>query len=493
MARILIIDDDEAVATALQHVLVSEGNRVEVATTAERGLILAQHQDFEVVITDLHWQSAGSKRLDSTKGIQLVEQLHKIRPQVPIVLITAYPTTDTTILAIKRGAYEYVTKPTNEKEVEEFLATVRRAAASYQRVLSPVEVGAEATSEKDAIIGKSRLMQNVYKEIGRVANKPVTVLVRGETGTGKELVARAIVQYSDRANLPFVVVNCAAIPETLLESELFGHEPGAFTDAKSRRIGRFEQANRGTIFLDEIGDMSMSTQAKLLRVLQERTIQRLGGSDTIEVDVRVLAATHRNLELAIQEKEFRSDLYYRLNDAVIALPPLRERREDIPDLVKYFMRRYGPQLGAVSTSIPDDAVEYLQQQPWLGNVRELQNVIRKALILAGQYPVNLDIIHKALSQTNMPRPVTEQTLSTYVAELLTSAERGETESVETVLTQIVERELYGQAIRLARGDQSKAARWLGVSRPTMREKLMRYGLHPTQALVDAAAADKHHG
>jgi DNA-binding NtrC family response regulator len=235
----------------------------------------------------------------------------------------------------------------------------------------------------------------------------------------------------------------------------------------------------------------MSTQAKLLRVLQERTIQRLGGSETIEVDVRVIAATHRNLELAIQEKDFRSDLYYRLNDAVITLPPLRERREDIPDLAKYFMRRYGPQLGAVSVSLPDDATEYLQQQPWPGNVRELQNVVRKALILAGQYPVTLDIVHKALSQTNMPRPVTDQTLSTYVSELLASAERGEIENVEMVLMQVVERELYGNAIRLARGDQSKAARWLGVSRPTMRDKLIRYGLHPTQH-ADGNPAEKAH-
>ena len=491
MARILIIDDDASVATALQHVLTTEGNRVDIATTAETGLNLAQSEDFEVVITDLHWQGPGTKGLDSSRGISLIEHLHKAKPQVPIVLITAYPTTDTTILAIKRGAYEYVTKPTNDKEGEEFLATVRREAASYQRAATPVEMGAEASSAKDAIVGKSRLMQNVYKEIGRVANKPVTVLVRGETGTGKELVARAIMQYSDRANQAFVVVNCAAIPETLLESELFGHEPGAFTDAKSRRVGRFEQANRGTIFLDEIGDMSMSTQAKLLRVLQERTLQRLGGSETMEVDVRVIAATHRNLELAIQEKEFRSDLYYRLNDAVITLPPLRERREDIPDLVNYFMRRYGPQLGAVSGSVPDDAVNYLQQQPWLGNIRELQNVVRKALILAGQYPVTLDIVHKALSQTNMPRPVTDQTLGAYVSELLNSAERNEIENAETMLMQVVERELYGQAIRLAKGDQSKAARWLGVSRPTMREKLIRYGLHPTQSTGDTTIIEKH--
>ncbi|MCI0745765.1 MAG: sigma-54 dependent transcriptional regulator [Verrucomicrobia subdivision 3 bacterium] len=483
MARILIIDDDPAVATGLRVVLISEGYEVEIATTVEEGLALAQAEEFEVVVTDLHWDAPGSRPLDAGTGIKLIEDLHRTKPQVPIVLITARPTTDTTIGAIKAGAFEYVTKPsTNEKEMEEFLAAVRKAAESYRRGVETVHMGKEINSwSEDAIVGRSRVMQDVYKEIGRVAAKPVTVLIRGETGTGKELVARAIKQHSDRAAQPFVVVNCAAIPETLLESELFGHEPGAFTDAKVRRIGRFEQAEGGTIFLDEIGDMSLSTQVKLLRVLQEKSIQRLGGVEPIPVDVRVLAATHRILEAAIQEKQFRSDLYYRLNDAVIMLPPLRDRREDIPDLVDYFMRRYGPQLGAVSTTMPEDAIPLLQEQAWPGNVRELRNVVRKALILARKFPVTKEIVAEVLKQTTMARPTVDQSLSSLVAEVMERAERGETHRAEGDLMDVVERELYSQAIRLARNDQSKAARWLGVSRPTMRDKLIRYGLHPTQA------------
>jgi len=325
-------------------------------------------------------------------------------------------------------------------------------------------------------------MQSVYKEIGRVAAMPVTVLIRGETGTGKELVARAIHQHSGRADKPFIEVNCVAIPENLLESELFGHEAGAFTDAKVRRIGRFEQASNGTIFLDEIGDMAANTQSKLLRVLQNRTIQRVGGKEPIAVDVRVLAATHRNLELAIQDKEFRGDLYHRLNDAVIALPPLRDRREDIPELIRFFIQRYAVELGSPSPSMPtDDAVSYLQQQPWPGNVRELRNVVRKALLLAHGYPISGEIAAMAVAQTQLPKPAADQSIANYVSDLLAKARVGELENVQLLLTEAIERELYGQAIRLANGDQSKAGGWLGVSRPTMRDKLIKYGLHPSQA------------
>jgi DNA-binding NtrC family response regulator len=344
-----------------------------------------------------------------------------------------------------------------------------------------VEVG-HATYSRDAIIGSSRGMQAVYKEIGRVAAMPVTVLIRGETGTGKELVARAIHQHSNRSEKPFIEVNCVAIPENLLESELFGHEAGAFTDAKVRRIGRFEQANHGTIFLDEIGDMAANTQSKLLRVLQNRTIQRVGGKEPITVDVRVLAATHRNLETAIQEREFRGDLYHRLNDSVILLPPLRDRREDIPELIRFFIQRYAVELGSASPSMPtEEAVNYLQQQAWPGNVRELRNVVRKALLLAHGYPISQEIAASAVTQTQLPKPAADQSISNYVSDLLAKAKGGELENVQLLLTEAIERELYGQAIRLANGDQSKAGTWLGVSRPTMRDKLMKYGLHPSQA------------
>jgi DNA-binding NtrC family response regulator len=305
------------------------------------------------------------------------------------------------------------------------------------------------------------------------------VLIRGQTGTGKELVARAIYQHSPRADQPFIEVNCAAIPENLLESELFGHEAGAFTDAKVRRIGRFEQADHGTIFLDEIGDMSLNTQTKLLRVLQDKRFHRLGGKEIIEVDVRVIAATHRDLELAIKEKQFREDLYYRLNGAVIHLPLLRERREDIPELVRYFIQRHGGELGPIKPSMPTaEAIAYLQQQPWPGNVRQLSNVVRRALLAATGYPIYCDLVRQVLQQAAPPQAAADQTIAGCVAELLAKARQGEMENVHAVLIETVERQLYAQALGLADGDQTKAAGWLGVSRPTMREKLIRYGLHP---------------
>src|SRR5208337_489068 len=253
----------------------------------------------------------------------LVRQLHANQPRLPIILVTAFGTTQTAIQATKFGAYDYLLKPF---QVPDLLDLVEKAAESNRLMSEPVALGPPVAA-CDALVGTSRVMQAIYKEIGRVASKPVNVLIRGETGTGKELIARALYQHSDRAKAPFIAINCAAIPETLLESELFGHERGAFTGAENRRIGRFEQADRGTIFLDEIGDMTPGTQIKLMRVLQERSLQRLGGKETLPVDVRVLAATNRDLESAIQHKLFREDLYYRLSVIVIHLPPLRQRKE----------------------------------------------------------------------------------------------------------------------------------------------------------------------
>jgi transcriptional regulator with GAF, ATPase, and Fis domain len=339
--------------------------------------------------------------------------------------------------------------------------------------------------EPDAIIGNSTVMHTMYKQIGRLAAKSVAVLIRGETGTGKELVATALHRHSPRHTKPFIIVNCAAISEQLLESELFGHEAGAFTDAKARRIGRFELADQGSIFLDEVGDMSINLQAKLLRILQQKTFQRVGGKETITVDVRVIAATHRDLKLAILEKEFREDLYYRLNVAVIYAPPLRERREDIPSLVEYFMHRYGTELASnPEPQIQADALECLEEMSWPGNVRELENVVRRALV-SSHGIISLKDIQEAIAQdivakSAAPLPSRDQPLAAYVADLLSKVTLSEMEDAHARVTVAAERELYGQAIQLAEGDQSKAAKWLGVSRPTMREKLLRYGLHPTQ-------------
>jgi DNA-binding NtrC family response regulator len=323
-------------------------------------------------------------------------------------------------------------------------------------------------------------MQAIYKEIGRVATKPVNVLIRGETGTGKELIARALYQHSDRAKAPFVAINCAAIPETLLESELFGHERGAFTGAEARRIGRFEQANSGTIFLDEIGDMTLGTQVKLIRVLQEKCLQRVGGKKTIAVDVRVVAATHRDLETAIRQRQFREDLYYRLSVMVITLPPLRHRREDIPELVRYFLQKHGPELGNPSPSIHPEAMEFLQAQSWPGNVRELENVARKALLLAQTYTINLAHVRTALNKTSGLAGSSAKVFEEQVEELLAAARRGELTNAHSRVLEAAEREVITRAIHQARGNQAKAARWLGISRITMKAKLIQFGLHPSQ-------------
>jgi len=316
-------------------------------------------------------------------------------------------------------------------------------------------------------------MQDLFKAIGRAAATETTVLIRGETGTGKELVARALYSHSARSGQPLIVVNCAALPENLIESELFGHEPGAFTDANARRIGRFEQADRGTIFLDEIGDLGLPLQQKLLRVLQEKTIERVGGKETIPVDARVIAATHRNLEVAVQENQFRQDLYFRLNVALIQLPALRERPEDIPDLALYFLQKHGAELGSTSPIITPEAIEWLQPQPWPGNVRQLRNVVRKALLLSRGYAIGLEVAREAYAPH---RPAVDQTFAEYVKELLARARNGELDHVQDTISEMVDRELYAQAIHRAGGDQSKAARLLGVSRPTMLDKLTKIGL-----------------
>jgi nitrogen regulation protein NR(I) len=450
----------------LRRVLSEEGYEVVIETRGDTGLTRAQAEELDLVITDM--------KLPGLNGLDLVRQLHASKPRLPIILMTAHGTTETAIEATKSGAYDYLLKPF---EIPELLELAERAVASRRLMTEPVELG-EPGSARDALVGTSRVMQSIYKEIGRVASKPVNVLIRGETGTGKELIARAIYQHSDRAKAPFIAINCAAIPETLLESELFGHERGAFTGAEARRIGRFEQADHGTIFLDEIGDMTPGTQVKLLRVLQERSLQRLGGKETISVDVRVIAATHRDLEAAIKHHQFREDLYYRLSVVVIALPPLRDRKEDIAELVKFFLSKYAQELGVENPSIHAEALEFLQAEPWPGNVRELENVVRKVLLLSQGYTINKEHVRTALVRLAPPADTGHQTLREYVDQLLAAAQRGEIDDAHERLHQAAERELFSRAIELAHGNQAKAARWVGVSRLTMREKLLQFGLHP---------------
>jgi len=466
--KILIIEDDPGIVMTLRRVLADEGHAVFVETRGDLGLARAGRDAFDLVLTDM--------KLPGLDGLELIRELHAAKPRLPIILMTAHGTTETAIHATQSGAFDYLLKPF---EMPEMLELVEKAIAGSRLMSEPVGLG-EPGATRDAIVGNSRAMQGIYKEIGRIASKPVNVLIRGETGTGKELIARAIYQHSDRANAPFVAINCAAIPETLLESELFGHERGAFTGAELRRIGRFEQASHGTIFLDEIGDMTPGTQVKLMRVLQEKCLHRLGGKEPIPVDVRVIAATHRDLEAAIRNRQFREDLYYRLSVVVITLPPLRERREDIPELVKYFLRKYSAELKAPNPAIHPDAIQFLELQTWPGNVRELENAIRKVLLLARGYTISAEHVRATLAKTKVAATAPNQTLREYADELLAAAQRGELQDAHARLLAAAEKEIFSRAIELARGNQAKAARWLGISRLTLREKLIQFGIHPTQ-------------
>jgi DNA-binding NtrC family response regulator len=501
VAKILIIDDDRSVPVALQAALRKAGNEVEITTDIDAGISRAEQGSFAVVVSDLQWEVPGTKRL-KPRGLDLIERLRKSGRRVPIILMTAMPTSDTTIAAAKLGAYDYITKPkpTNEAELEEFLAMIN--AAARESATAAEKQPASETTPSDAIIGKSKAMQVVFKEIGRIAAKPVTVLLRGETGTGKELLARTLHKHSDRADKPFVIVNCVAIPELLLESELFGHEPGVFTGALGQRIGRFQQADGGTIFLDEIGDMTIETQAKLLRVLQEKTIQRLGGKGAIPVDVRVIAATHRDLHQAMQQRKFRDDLYHRLNEAVIHIPPLRERTEDIPALVKYFINRHATELRTKAPALEpeEEVLEILKRRTWPGNVRELKNLVHKAVLASRGYVISPEIIRKALEQTSLlrrpeaPPPaqaqapsVPESTVAGKVAQLLLAVQRGETAEVQEQLHAWAEAEIYRQGLRIAGGDVDKAGAALGVSRSTVRARMSQYGLSSDGAVTNEVA------
>ena len=466
--RVLLIEDDPGITFTLQRLLASEGHEVLVEKRGDSGLQRAAADRLDVVLCDL--------KLPGVSGLDLVRELHTAQPRLPIILMTAHGTTDTAIEATKLGAFEYLLKPFN---MPDLLEAVNKALATSRLMSEPVSLGTPDAT-RDTIIGACRAMQEIYKEIGRVADKPVNVLICGETGTGKELIARALYQHSDRANRPFIAINCAAIPETLLESELFGHERGAFTGAEVRRIGRFEQADGGTIFLDEIGDMTLGTQVKLVRVLQEKCLQRLGGKEIIPIDVRVIAATHRDLERAIHQQQFREDLYYRLSVLVIRLPPLRERSEDIPDLVHYFLQKHGATLSVAAPSIHPDAMEFLQAQPWPGNVRELENVVRKILLLSAGYTISVDHVRAATARPGSPPESAEQTLRDFAGALLAAAQRSEVTDPHARLLEAAEREIITQAIHVTHGNQLQAARLLGISRLTLRDRLTEYNLGPGQ-------------
>ncbi len=468
MSKILVVDDDPSVLSAFEQMLSEQGHLVRVATRGEEALELVAKERPDLVIMDI--------RMPGISGLEAVRRIRALDPRLPVIIMTGYATTDTAIEATKLGAVDYHLKPI---EGEEILRTIDTALERSRLMNRRVELdAAAAATADDIIVGQSKGMREVYKAIGRVAETDAAVLIRGETGTGKELVARAIYQHSRRAQAPLIVVNCVAIPATLLESEFFGFEKGSFTGADKRRIGKFEQAHGGTIFLDEIGDMPLEVQAKLLRVLQEKAIERIGGNETIPVDVRVLAATHRDLEADIVQGRFREDLYHRLKVFTVDLPPLRERREDIPRLAAYFSRKYSKELAVEAAPLSADALAVLAAHAWPGNVRELQHCIQRAMILTGGFPIQPDEMRRAIDLASAgagPARVTTEAerLRLFIQEYL-RAHGGE--NVYNRFLEESEEMLLAEALRVTKGNQTHAARLLGMARPTLKARMDKYGL-----------------
>ncbi len=370
---ILIIDDDREIRYSLERVFSSRNYRVLTAASGEEGIEIVRQSSPDVVFLDV--------RLGGISGLETLQHLGAAEPAPMVILMTAYGTTQTAIEAMKFGAFDYLMKPFDTRKVLRLTEGALKASADL-RSAGEHRPLLDSDDYREGIVGKSEAMQTVFKVIGRVAASDATVLITGESGTGKELVARCLVRHSRRDGGPYVTVNCAALPENLIESELFGHERGAFTGATARRPGRFELCDGGTIFLDEIGDMPLSTQTRILRVIQEGEFQRVGGTETLRTDVRILAATNRDLEEMVREKTFREDLYYRLNVVRIRLPPLRERREDIPELLEYCVQKLGKARKAKVRKISSEARELLMRHDWPGNVRELENVIHRSAVLA---------------------------------------------------------------------------------------------------------------
>ena len=465
LSTILIIDDDDQLRKSFEKLLTEEGYIVESAPSGENGLKRISSKIPDIVILDM--------RLPGMSGFETFKAIHDIEPKLPIIMMTAYGTTETAIEATKMGAFDYVLKPF---DIPDMLKVIKEAIEAGRFMRSTVEMNVSPdVASKDAIIGRSKLMQDIYKAIGRVSPTDATVLIRGESGTGKELVARAIYQHSLRANKPFLVINCVAIPENLLESELFGYEKGAFTGATHRRVGKIEQANNGTVFLDEIGDMPSSIQAKILRLLQEKSIERLGGRDTISVDVRIIAATNRDLEAALAESRFREDLYYRLKVVTIVLPPLSERPDDIPLLTEYFLTRYAAEKGFDNPGITREAIAVLNSYPWPGNVRELANTIQKTLIFNRGTPISPEDISQAISGKipgkSLHSETDDQAIRRWVRKGLLSPAN---ENIFDSFTDHFASILISEALNLTGGNRSQTAKLLGLSRPTLHSKIEKY-------------------
>ncbi|MEN6521581.1 MAG: sigma-54 dependent transcriptional regulator [Armatimonadota bacterium] len=451
--RILIVDDEEGIRSVLTDLFEGLGCRVSVEEKGTEGLKLALSEKLDLVILDLS--------LPGCDGLELLRTLKEAKPDLPVIMITGYASMKSALQAMRLGAYDYITKPFDLDDVQ---MAAERAIERYHLIDENRYLRNELKEKYgfDNVIGLSPEAQQAYVLAAKVADSSASVLILGETGTGKEYLARSVHYQSPRANGPFVKVSCAALPESLLESELFGHEKGAFTGAVARRLGRFELAHGGTLFLDEIGDTTPATQVKLLRVLQEKQFERVGGSETLAVNVRIIAATNRNLKEAIAEKTFREDLFYRLNVVSITLPPLRERQEDIPELVKHFVHKYNLDTGKKIDNISPEGLSMLQRYPWPGNIRELENCIERAVIFcqgSNILPQHLLIGDGSSAEALPAKP---------------DALSGD----ELRTLQEVEKEHVTKVLRYCNYNQTRAAQTLGIDRKTLRNKVREFGLGP---------------
>ena len=459
MPKLLIVDDEPALLYSLEAGLGTDDLEVVTAQTGRQGVEAVRAHRPDAVVLDV--------RLPDMTGLEALSLIRETDPRLPVVVITAYAATETAIEAVKRGAFEYLLKPVDLAQLRE---VVGRALALRRMRSVPAVLDGDGDTG-DEIVGRSPAMQDVYKAIGRLAPEDVTVLILGESGTGKELVARAVYQHSKRAEGPFLAINCAAIPEALLESELFGHEKGAFTGADRQRVGKFEQADGGTLFLDEVGDMSLAAQAKLLRVLQERRFDRVGGSRDVATDVRVIAATNQDLDAMAAAGRFRRDLLYRLNGFVLTLPPLRERAGDIALLAGHFLRRAADRLGKPLGGVSAAALALLERYPWPGNVRELQNVIGFAAIHATGDELTPESLPAGLRGGVAPAaPATAEGLADVRRLVRDLIGAGSMDIYRRVLAE-VDRAVLTDVLAHVNGNQVHASELLGISRTTLRAKL----------------------
>jgi two-component system nitrogen regulation response regulator GlnG len=469
-ARILVADDEDNLRWVLEKGLRQAGYEVTCVEDGDAVLRAFAVEPFDLAFLDV--------RMPGMNGLDVLQRLRERHPEAQVVVMTAHGTMDTAIQAMQRGAYDYLAKPF---DLDELVLLAERAleARRLTQEVAQLKSGLTEVWEFGALIGRHPRMQDVYKTIGRIAGSDVTVLLRGDSGTGKELVARAVHHYSRRAGRPFVAVSCAAIPGTLLESELFGHERGAFTDAKERKLGKLELAHGGTFYLDEVGDMPLELQAKLLRALQERTIERIGGREPIRIDVRVLAATNRDLETLMKDGRFREDLYYRLNVVTVNLPPLRERRRDIPLLVEHFLAKHGAELG--ERGIAPDALDRLVGYEWPGNVRELENVIQRAMVMATGgviLPEHLPIAPVSAAASVAVDATLEEIIERKLLECVRGLRQHASANLYDLMIGLVEKPLLRAVLRETSGNQVRAAQILGINRNTLRKKLTEHGIDP---------------